>query len=99
MKDTEKVVAAIELDDAKGFPTGVAFDQPPVWTADDDTIVSLKPSDDGLSCEIAGQKPGNATVSVAGVAGGVSFVGSVVAPVTGGDPVSIKINLGAAVPQ
>ncbi len=32
MLDTEKAVASIELDDAKGFPTGGAFDQPPAWS-------------------------------------------------------------------
>lgn len=99
MKDTEKVVASIELDDAKGFPTGGAFDQPPVWTADDETIVSLSPSADGLTCEIAGQKPGNANVSVAGVANGVSYVGSVPVPVVAGDATQIKVALGAPVPQ
>lgn len=99
MKDTEKVVAAIELDDAKGFPTGASFDQPPVWTADDDTLVSLKPSDDGLSCEISGQKPGNANVTATGTVAGQSFVGVLAVPVTGGDPVSMKITAGAPVPQ
>lgn len=99
MKDTEKVTLAIELDDAKGFPTGQAFDQPPVYTVDDASIASLVPSADGLSCDVVGQKPGNATVSVAGVAAGVSYAGSVVVPVTSGDPTQIKLSVGAAVPQ
>ncbi len=99
MKDTEKVVASIELDDAKGFPTGQAFDQPPVWSVDDATVVSLAPAADGMSCVIAGQKPGNANVSVSGAVAGKSFAGSVAVPVVGGDAVAIKVNLGAAVPQ
>lgn len=99
MKDTEKAVAAIELDDAKGYPTGGAFDQPPVWSIDDETIATLNPAADGMSCEVVGQKPGNATVSVAGVMGGQSFQGSCPAVVTSGDPVAIKVTLGAAVPQ
>ncbi len=99
MKDTEKVVATLEVDDAKGFPTGGSFDQPPAWSIDDPSIASLAPSADGLSCEIAGIKPGNATVSVAGVVGGISFVGSAPATVVAGDAAAIKVSLGDAVPQ
>src|SRR5262245_16156054 len=57
MKDTEKATATLELDDAKGFPTGDAFDQPPVWEIDDAEIASLAPSADGLSCDVIGGKP------------------------------------------
>lgn len=100
MKDTEKVTATIELDDAKGFPTGGAFDQPPVWTADDaGAIVALTPSADGLSCDIAGVAPGNANVSVAGVANGVSYLGTVPVPVSAGDATQIKVSLGTPVAQ
>lgn len=99
MKDTEKVVAVIELDDAKGYATGGTFDQPPVWSVDDESIATLSPAADGMSCEIAGQKPGNAVVSVAGVLAGVSYAGTIPVPVTGGDPVAIKITLGAPVAQ
>ena len=95
MKDTEKVVASIELDDAKGFPTGGAFDQPPAWSVDDGSIVSLAPAADGMSCTIAGLKPGNANVSVAGTVGGQSFAGSVLVPVVAGDATQIKVSLGA----
>lgn len=99
MKDTEEVTATIELDDAKGFPTGGSFDQPPVWSVDDDTICTLAPSADGLSCDISGGNPGNANVSVAGVAGGVSYVGSVAVPVSAGDATQVKVSLGTPVPQ
>lgn len=99
MKDTEKVTASIELDDAKGFPTGTAFDQPPVWTVDDPTIATLAPSADGMSCDIISQKPGNAQVSVAGVAAGVSYAGSVPVPVVAGDATQIKVSLGTPVAQ
>jgi hypothetical protein len=100
MKDTEKAVAVIELDDAKGFPTGGVFDQPPIWAADDGgAIVALAPSADGMSCEVAGVVPGNAILSVAGVAGGVSYQGSVPVAVTAGDATQIKVTLGAPVPQ
>lgn len=99
MKDTEKVTATIELDDAKGFPAGGTFDQPPVWTVDDATICTLAPSADGLSCDIIGQKPGNANVSVAGVAATVSYTGTVAVPVVGGDAATIKVSLGAPVAQ
>lgn len=99
MKDTEKATAAIELDDAKGFPTGGSFDQPPVWAIDDESIASLAPSADGMSCDVLGGKPGNAKLSVAGVVGGVSYVGECPVVVTAGDPTQIKVSLGEAVPQ
>ncbi len=99
MKDTEKLTLAIELDDAKGFPTGQAFDQPPVWSIDDATIASLVPSADGLTCDVVGGKPGNAQVSVAGVAAGVSYAGSLPVPVVAGDATQIKIVAGAPVAQ
>lgn len=99
MKDTEKVTAVIELDDAKGFPTGQAFDQAPLWSIDDESIATLAPSEDGLSCDVIGQKPGNALLSVAGVAGGVSYAGSIPVPVIAGDATQIKVSLGAPVAQ
>lgn len=99
VKDTEKVTIGIEIDDAKGFPTGTAFDQPPAWSIDDTTIATLAPAADGMSCDVLGQAPGNANVSVAGVAAGVSYAGSLVVPVTAGDPASIKLTAGAPVAQ
>ncbi len=99
MKDTEKATASLEIDDAKGFPTGAGFDQPPVWSIDDDTIATLAPSADGLTCDVLGAKPGNAQLSVAGVAGGLSFVGACPVVVSAGDAASIKISLGDAVAQ
>lgn len=99
MKDTEKVTLAIELDDAKGFPVGTGFDQPPAWSIDDTTIATLAPAADGMSCDVIGQAPGNANVSVAGVAAGVSYAGALVVPVTAGDPAAIKLTAGAPVAQ
>lgn len=99
MLDSEKVVASLEIDDAKGFPVGGSFDQPPVWSIDDPSIASLVPSADGMTCEVDGQKPGNAVLSVAAVLGGASFAGSVPVVVTAGSPAQIKIVLGAPVAQ
>lgn len=99
MKDTEKVTLTIELDDAKGFPVGAGFDQPPVYTIDDDTIASLAPAADGMSCDVIALKPGNVNVSVAGVAAGNSYAGTVAVPITAGDAVSIKLTLGTPVAQ
>ena len=99
MKDTEKAVASIEIDDAKGFDTGLGFDQPPVWSIDDPSIASLSVSEDGKTCEVAGLKPGNAKLSVAGVAQGVSYAGEEAVVVTAGDPAQIKITLGTPIPQ
>jgi hypothetical protein len=99
MKDTEKQVASLEIDDAKGFPTGAGFDQAPVWSIDDTSIATLNPSADGMTCEVVGQKPGNAQLSVAGVAGGTSYVGAAPVVVTAGDAATIKVTLGDAVAQ
>lgn len=99
VKDTEKVTLTIELDDAKGFPTGGAFDQPPVWSIDDNTIATLAPAADGMSCDVLGAKPGNCNVSVAGVAAGTSYTGTLAIPVTAGDAAQIKVVAGAPVAQ
>lgn len=99
MLDSEKAVAVIEIDDAKGFPVGGAFDQAPAWSIDDPSIASLSPSDDGMSCEVVAIKPGNATLSVAAVLAGASLAGSCPVTVLAGAPAQIKVSLGAAVPQ
>ncbi len=99
MKDTEKATATLEVDDAKGYPTGAGFDQPPVWAVEDESIATLKPSDDGMSCDVIGQKPGNTKLSVAGVAGGQSYQGECPVVIVAGDAASIKVTLGEAVAQ
>lgn len=100
MKDTEKVVITIELDDAKGFPTGGAFDQPPVWASDDaGQFVALTPAADGMSCVAAGVAPGNANVSVSGTVNGASYTGSLALPIVAGDAATIKLVAGAPTPQ
>ncbi len=99
MKDTEQATASIELDDAKGYPVGGDFDQPAAWSIDDESIATLKPSDDGKSCLVVGQKPGNATLSVAAVLAGASFAGSCPVTVVAGDAATIKVTLGDASPQ
>ncbi len=52
-----------------------------------------------MTCTVSASKPGNATLSVAGVLGGASYAGSVPVTVTAGAPASIKVTLGAATPQ
>ena len=99
MLDTEKATASIEVDDVKGFPAAGAFDSPPAWSVDDPTIATLTPSADGLSCLVVALKPGNATLSVAAVMGGVSFAGTCPCTVVASAAASIKVTLGASSPQ
>lgn len=100
MKDSEKQTATIAVTDAKGFPVDQpVFDAPPAYTVDDPTVASLKPSDDGLSCDVIALAPGATKLNVAASAAGKDFAGSVDVLVTSGDAAAISISLGAAVPQ
>lgn len=101
MKDTQFQVAAFELDDALGFPVEGAMDQAPSWSVDDQDLVNLTPSADGLSCQIAasGKKLGHGTVSLAVLSGGKSFTGTIGVDVVAGDAATIKISLGDAQDQ
>lgn len=98
MKDTEQQLAAIEIDDALGFPAGAVADQPPGWSVDDADLVNLAPAADGMSCMISasGKKLGHGSVSVAVLVGGKSFSGSVGVDIVAGDAATIKVSLGAA---
>jgi hypothetical protein len=100
MLDTQSEPGTLEFDDALGFPTTGVPDSPPVWTSDDNgAFVTLTPSADGLSCEIAGKAPGTANITATVLIGGVSYKSNAVSvPVTAGSVASVKINLGAPTP-
>ncbi len=99
MLDTEKATASIEIDDAKGFPVGGAFDQPAAWSISDTTIATITPATDGMSCLVVAVKPGNATLSVAAVLAGASLAGTCPVTVIAGAAATIKVTLGASSPQ
>lgn len=92
IKDSEQFSISVEVDDAKGFV--VSGDQI-TYSASDDTVVSLQPSADGLSCLIVGGAPGSTVVTVSD--GTISATEAV--DVVAGDAATFKITEGAAEPQ
>lgn len=99
MLDSQSQIASIEFDDALGFPTTAVPDSVPAWTEDSNgQIVSLVPSADGLSCQIAAKAPGNCNVSVALMVNGQQFAGSALVSIIAGAAVSLKLNLSAPIP-
>ncbi len=93
--DSEQVVASLVLEDAAGAPSGGAPDQPPVWAIDDTSLASLTPSADGMSCTIAGKKPGNASISAAFTLGGASMAASGALAILAGAPTQVVLQFGA----
>lgn len=61
LTDTQQVTYGCEPEDSKGFPVSDAL----TWSANDGgTVVTVTPSDDGLSCVFAAVAPGQTTVTV-----------------------------------
>ena len=61
LTDTQQVTLSVEPEDSKGFPTSDTL----TWSSSDDTVVSLQPSADTLSCLCVAGNPGAAvTVTV-----------------------------------
>lgn len=97
MKDNQQVTATLVAVDAKGNPAG-AFDAPPSWSMDDQTVAGMVVAADGLSAVFTALgKLGSTNVQVAGLAGGKSIVGTGVITVVAGDAVSIALQLGTPV--
>lgn len=92
LKDNEQFSISVEVDDSKGFPvSGDAV----TYTAADPSVVSLQPSDDGLSCLIVAGNPGSTVVTVSD--GTITATEAV--DVVAGDAATFKITEGAAEPQ
>lgn len=80
LTDTQQVTLTVQPEDSKGFPTSDTL----TWSSADDTVVSLQPSADSLSCLVVAGVPGlgvvvtvtdgtiSATDSFDVVAGGVA---------------------------
>jgi hypothetical protein len=54
LTDTQQVTLTVEARDSKGFDTSDTL----TWTSSDDTVVSLQPSADTLSCLCVAGNPG-----------------------------------------
>ena len=97
LKDNQQVSLAIQPVDAKGKPAQV--DGKPAWESSDPSIVSVTPSDDGLSAvAAAGQNLGHAQISVkadADLGEGVRLITGVLEfDVVAGEAVSLSIIAG-----
>ena len=54
LTDTQQVLLTVQPEDSKGFPTSDTL----TWSSADDTVVSLQPSADTLSCLVVAGNPG-----------------------------------------
>lgn len=96
MKNSQKLIATITPVDAKGQPTTV--DGAPTWAVDDPTKATLKPSADGLSCEVDASGPiGDVKLVATGDAdlgeGVKPIFGEATITITPGDAVGFKLSL------
>lgn len=63
MTSSQKATCTVAFKDKKGHPAPV--DGSPIWGVDNSELVSIVPSEDGLSCEVSAVGPlGTALVSV-----------------------------------
>ena len=54
LTDTQQVLLTVQPEDSKGYPTSDTL----TWSSADDTVVSLQPSADTLSCLVVAGVPG-----------------------------------------
>lgn len=103
LKDSEKVVLSVLIEDIKGqVLKGAAFDAPPAWGLDDAAIGDLNVATDGMSAEFVpnGSKLGIAHVQFSALIGGKSFAAtSEDLIVIAGDAAQVAMSVGAPVPQ
>jgi hypothetical protein len=99
LKDTQKVTVTLEADDAAGNPTTSTFPSPPAWQSSDATVVTVTPSADGMSAEVATTgKLGTAQVRVdATTADGRAITGLGDVEVVTSDATTFKLNFGTPV--
>lgn len=90
LADNQQVSMTVEATDAKGFATNEAGDVVVTWNTSDDTVLSLRPASDGLSCLAVAGNPGAALVTVSD---GTNS-GSLAVDVTSGPAVSLVVNAG-----
>lgn len=65
LADNQHVAVTLEADDIAGNPVALSFATPPAWTSSDPTILTVTPSADGSSADVAATgKLGTAQVTV-----------------------------------
>lgn len=60
LTDEQQVTLSVEPEDTKSQPTSDTL----TWSVDDDTVITLQPSDDTLSCLCIAGNPGTGNVTV-----------------------------------
>jgi hypothetical protein len=77
LTDVQHAALTLEADDAAGNPVSFNFPSPPTWSSSDPTVLTVNPSADGSSADIATTgKLGGAQVSVSGTdADGAALTG------------------------
>lgn len=93
LTDSQKCTLKISVVDKKGNPA--VADDTPVWNVDNPNVLSITPSDDGLSCDIASLGPlGDALVSVSADVASTPISGTLQVAVTAGAATTIEIQAG-----
>lgn len=94
MTDVQKCALTLAAKDAKG--NAATLPSPPSWTVSDPTLLTVTPSADGLSAEIAAVGPeGNCQVNVsADLGGGQTVTGSLAVTITGSAAATISVTPG-----
>ena len=90
LKDNQQVALSLHATDAKGFVVNEPGDVTLAWSSSDDTVVSVQPAADGLSCEAVAGNPGSALVNVTDG----TRTGSLAFDVTAGDVSAITVEAG-----
>ncbi len=102
MTNSQQLTATIQPVDKKGQPAPI--DGVPVWASSDETIITVVPSDDGLSAVVAAVGPlGDAKVAVsadADLGAGINTIfGTLDVTITQGGAVGFKITTSDPVEQ
>lgn len=95
--DIEHVATTLEADDAANNPVpSPTFATPPAWSSSDPTVITVQPSPDGTSADVAATgKLGTARVTVSGVnAAGTTLTGIGDLTVVTSDATTFKLNFG-----
>jgi hypothetical protein len=95
LTDAQGVVLRIQAVDKKGNPAGSGgLDGVPKWTESDATVLTLTPSDDGMTCQVASTgKIGTSQVTCSATLKGsaTEITGTLDVNVVPGDAIAINI--------
>lgn len=88
--------ATLSLADAEGFPTGATPDSPPTWAeSSNGTVVTVTPSEDGLSATFAPVAPGTSNVTVSTTVSGAPLTGTGTVTITAGPTATLALTFTA----